>query len=61
MKRLALGAAMGTPASSNNASAQGFAGTRRPTVGSPAVTMSGIMLCFGSTSVSGPGQNLRAS
>ena len=34
---------------------------RRPTVGRPAVTMSGIAGAFGSTSVSGPGQYSRAS
>ena len=32
---------------------------RRPTVGSPAVTMSGMRRRFGSTSVSGPGQTAR--
>ena len=56
VKRLALGAAMGTPAARISSSARGCAGMRRPTVGRPAVTMSGISGCLGTTSVSGPGQ-----
>src|SRR5260370_42692384 len=55
-KRLALGAATGTPARLISASAMGCAGTRTPTVHNPAVTISGIEGAFGSTSVSGPGQ-----
>ena len=47
MKRLALGAAMGTPAARINSSARGWAGMRRPTVGNPAVTMSGIQRPLG--------------
>ena len=56
VKRFALGAAIGTPATRINSSATGWAGMRRPTVGSPAVTISGIRACFGTTSVRGPGQ-----
>src|SRR6202521_4635057 len=43
VKRLALGAASGTPAAPMRASAIGWAGMRRPTVGRPAVTMAGIV------------------
>ncbi len=55
-KRLALGAAMGTPASRIKARASGCAGMRIPTVARPAVTMSGTCGRLGSTSVRGPGQ-----
>ena len=61
MKRFALGAATGTPASSISASAIGWFGMRTPTVGNPAVTLSGTMLFLGSTSVNGPGHHWRAS
>ena len=47
---------MGTPAAWINSSASGWAGIRRPTVGNPAVTMSGTSGHLGTTSVSGPGQ-----
>src|SRR6266481_4209763 len=43
VKRLALGAASGTPAARMRANAIGWAGMRRPTVGRPAVTMAGIV------------------
>jgi hypothetical protein len=56
VKRLALGAAMGTPAARINSSASGCAGTRRPTVGNPAVTMSGTSARLGTIKVNGPGQ-----
>ena len=39
----------------------GWLGQRTPTVGPPAVTMSGISFARGKTSVSGPGQKARAS
>ena len=61
VNRLALGAAMGTPAARISASASGCEGMRRPTVGSPAVAISGTAPDFGTTSVSGPGQCRRAS
>src|SRR5260370_22754512 len=61
VKRLALGAAMGTPASARSAKATAFAGTRRPTEGRPAVTTSGMHGRLGRTNVKGPGQNSRAS
>ena len=47
---------MGTPAARIRPSARGCAGMRSPTVGRPAVTMSGIWGTLGTTSVSGPGQ-----
>ncbi len=56
VKRLALGAAMGTPAARINSSARGCAGMRSPTVGNPAVTISGMDGCLGTTRVNGPGQ-----
>jgi hypothetical protein len=56
VKRLALGAAIGTRAARISSSATGCAGIRNPTVGSPAVTMSGSDGPFGSTIVNGPGQ-----
>ena len=56
-----LGAAMGTRASANSASAMTFAGMRTPTVGNEAVTMSGMNSRLVSTIVRGPGQNSLAS
>ena len=56
VKRLALGAAIGTCAVRINSRARACAGMRSPTVGRPAVTMSGTTLRLGTTSVSGPGQ-----
>src|SRR5271155_60544 len=61
MNRFALGAAMGTPAASIKLIATGCAGIRIPTAGNPAVTMSGMLGDFGSTSVNGPGQKRLAS
>ena len=61
MKRLALGAATGRSAARMSASATGCAGTLMPTASRPAVTMSGTLTSFGSTSVSGPGQKRLAS
>ena len=61
MNRFALGAAMGMPACRINASATGWFGMRTPTVSRPAVTISGIDACLGSTSVNGPGHQRRAS
>ncbi len=60
VKALALGAAMGTPARSMRARATGCAGTRTPTVSSPALTASEISLARGRTRVSGPGQKAAA-
>ena len=61
MKRFALGAATGMPASSNNAKATGCAGTRKPTVPNPAVTSSGTAAIFFTTIVNGPGQKASAN
>ena len=47
VNRLALGAAIGTWHSASSAKANAFAGTRRPTVGNPAVTMSGNKSALG--------------
>ena len=60
-KRLALGAAIGTPAASIKASATGCAGMRMPTFSRPAVHASGMMSRLGSSSVSGPGMKHAAS
>ena len=60
-KRLALGAAMGTPAASISASATGWAGMRMPTLSRPAVQASGTMSRLGSSRVSGPGMKRCAS
>src|ERR1022692_4400883 len=60
VKRFALGAATGTCAASISAKATGCAGIRTPTVGNPAVTMSGTSVVLGTTRVSGPGQNRSA-
>jgi len=60
-KRFALGAAIGMPAAASSARATGCAGTLTATVSSPAVTSSGTERDRGSTSVSGPGQNRKAS
>jgi hypothetical protein len=60
-ERLALGAATGTPDSAQSLRATGFDGTLTATVGSPAETVSGILLFFGITQVSGPGRNFSAS
>jgi len=60
VKRFALGATTGTCAASISARATGFAGMLTPTVGNPAVTMSGTADILGTTSVSGPGQNRSA-
>ena len=59
--RLAEGAATGMPAARIRASATGWSGTRRPTVGSPAVTIPGMWSRLRRTSVSGPGQKRAAS
>ena len=53
--RLALGAAIGTPAAASSARATGWTGTLTATVSNPAVTSSGTTSDFGSTIVSGPG------
>src|ERR1019366_5141974 len=60
VNRFALGAATGTCAASISAKATGCAGIRTPTVGNPAVTMSGTADNLGTTSVNGPGQNRSA-
>ena len=60
VNRLALGAAIGTPAARISAWATGWLGTRTATVGRPAVATSGTTGRFGRTSVSGPGQNRSA-
>ena len=60
-KRLALGAATGTPAVSISARATRCAGTRTATLGRPAVTMSGTAGFFGRISVRGPAQQASAS
>jgi len=59
-KRLAEGAAMGTPLARNSARATACAGTRTATVCKPAVTLLGMALWLGRTRVSGPGQKVRA-
>src|SRR5205807_1688864 len=59
--RLALGAAIGTPAVRINPSAIGCAGILMATVGPPAVTISGTFSFFHRTNVSGPGQKMTAS
>ena len=59
--RLALGAAMGTPASRMMASVTGWLGQRTATVSSPAVVSSGMMGRRFRIMVSGPGQNFLAS
>jgi hypothetical protein len=60
---LALGAASGSSTACRSACATGCAGTRTATVPSPAVATAetGEPGAFGSTSVSGPGQNAWAS
>ena len=55
-ERLALGAAMGTPAVSISALATGCEGMRTATVASPAVTRDGTFSLLGKISVRGPGQ-----
>src|SRR5207302_1025144 len=59
--RLALGAAIGRPASRISHRATAVEGTRTPTVSWPAVTMSGMIEDRGRTIVSGPGQKRSAS
>src|SRR5439155_1490826 len=61
LDRFALGAASGKPHFRMTAWMNGWAGQRTPTVGPSAVTTPGISAERGSTSVSGPGQNDRAS
>ena len=56
-KRLALGAAIGTPAVAISALATGCDGILTPTSGRAAVTISGMSSAFSSKRVSGPGQN----
>ena len=60
VNRLALGAAMGTPAARSRANATGWAGIRTATASSPAVATSGTCAALGSTRVSGPGQKAAA-
>ena len=60
-ERLALGAAMGMPASRMIASVTGWLGQRTATVSSPAVVSSGMMGRRFRIIVRGPGQNFRAS
>ena len=60
-ERLALGAAMGMPASRMIASVTGWLGQRTATVSSPAVVSSGMMGRRFRIIVSGPGQNFLAS
>jgi hypothetical protein len=55
---LALGAAMGVPASLIRVRAVSWRGIRIATVPRPDVTMSGTELFLGRITVSGPGQNL---
>ena len=56
-----LGAATGPSNRCSSSSASGWFGTRSPTVGFPAVTLSAIVDPFITTSVSGPGQKASAS
>ena len=56
IERFALGAAIGIATAASSARATGCAGTRTATDGRFAVTASGIIGRFGSTSVNGPGQ-----
>ena len=60
-ERLALGAAIGTPASRMMAVATGWSGQRMATVSSPAVVASGTMGLRRRIIVRGPGQKRRAS
>src|SRR5690606_41872779 len=60
-KRLALGAATGTPACFIIFSATLFLGILTATVFSPEVTISGTLAVLGPTMVSGPGQYFSAS
>jgi len=55
--RLAEGAATGVPHSAKKTRATGCRGNRIPTVSRPAVTLSGMDGCRGTTTVSGPGEN----
>ena len=62
-ERLADGATTGPPNAASSARATGCAGTRTATLSSPASARSATRnpAAFGSTSVSGPGQNAAAS
>ena len=61
LKRLALGAAIGTPAAAIKAWATGWLGTRTPTVSNPAETLGGILGWRLRIRVSGPGQSAVSS
>src|SRR2546422_7298507 len=58
-EELALDAAKGKSHSRITAWIKGWLGQRTPTVGPPAVTMSGMAFARGRTNVNGPGQNAR--